>query len=452
MNPRNRPAEDKRIALVGLGYVGLPTAVLLAEAGYEVVGCDTKREMIEQIIGGECPIKDLGLEGRLRKVVDEKSLTVTTKTVQAVSGCDVTIIAVPTPLSLGDEPGLSYIRAAGKDIAQGLPDGMLVILESTVFPGATEGILKPILEMSGKKAGTDFDLAYCPERYNPGDSLHTIDKTRRIVGGIDASSIKRAVSIYSKISHAEPFVVSDIRTAEATKIMENTQRDLNIALMNEFAMIFERLGLDVFEVIDAAATKWNFNRYYPGPGVGGHCLPKDPYYLINPAKQLGYHAKIITAGRAINDGMPHHVATLLLSGLNAVKKPIKEARVVILGLSYKENIGDVRNAPSKSLVYELMEMEADIITVDPHVDKNIAKDEFQIEPSKHLSDVYEAVVGADAVVLMVPHSEFRSLDLPRIKSLMRSNPVFVVGSRVYEPSKIKANGFVFKGIGAGKDN
>jgi nucleotide sugar dehydrogenase len=452
MNNKNRSAEDKKISIVGLGYVGLPTSILLAEAGYEVVGCDKKEKMIEQISKGECPLKDLGLEERLKKVVADKSLTVTVNTIKAISKSDVAIIAVPTPLSQGDGPGLSYVRAAGKDIALGLPDGMLVILESTVYPGATEGVLKPILEADGKKAGVDFGLAYCPERYNPGDSLHTIDKIRRIVGGIDSSSANRAASIYSKISTPEPLVVSDIRTAEATKVMENTQRDLNIALMNEFAMIFEKLGLDVFEVIDAAATKWNFNRYYPGPGVGGHCLPKDPYYLVNPAKKLGYDAKIITAGRKINDAMPHHVFQLLLAALNSVEKPIKSTKVVVLGLSYKENIGDVRNSPSKSLISELIEMKAEITTVDPYVEKSVAKKEFQIKSSKHFSNVYEAVIGAEALVLMVPHDEFRNLDLPKIKSLMKPSPVFVEGNRVYEPSKIKKHGFIFKGIGAGRDN
>lgn len=452
MNDKSQPGKDRKLSIVGLGYVGLPTAVLLAEAGYEVVGCDKQEKMIEQINKGECPIGNLGLEERLKKVVEDKSLRATVNTTKAVSKSDVAIIAVPTPLSQGDEPGLSYVRAAGKDIAAGLPDGMLVILESTVYPGATEGVLQPILEADGRKAGVDFGLAYCPERYNPGDSLHTIDKIRRIVGGIDSSSAKRAARIYSKISTPEPFVVSDIRTAEATKVMENTQRDLNIALMNEFALIFEKLGLDVFEVIDAASTKWNFNRYYPGPGVGGHCLPKDPYYLVNPAKKLGYDAKIITAGRKINDVMPHHVFQLLQAGLNSVEKPIKSTKVVVLGLSYKENIGDVRNSPSKSLIAELTEQKAEIITVDPYVEKSIVKEEFHIGSSKHFSNIYEAVIGAEALVLMVPHDEFRNLDLPKIKSLMKPGPVFVEGSRVYTPSKIKEHGFIFKGIGAGRDN
>ncbi len=444
--------DNLRIAIVGLGYVGLPTAVLFAEAGFRVIGVDTRKDSVEMINKCDCPLKDLDLDERLAKVVKEKKLAATTDTVWATREADVILIIVPTPTKDGEEPDLSYIEAAGREIAKGLTRGKLVVLESTVYPGVTEGVLKPILENSGLVAGKDFDLAYCPERYNPGDPLHTIDKTKRIVSGINERSAKVVEFLYNKITSEGAVCVRDIRTAEAAKIIENTQRDLNIALMNEFALILERLGLDVMEVIKAAGTKWNFAKYYPGAGVGGHCLPKDPYYLVKTAEKHGYHAQIITAGRKINDGMPHHVFELLVSGLNKAGKPVKDSKVVVLGLSYKENIGDTRKSPSIKLIAELKSMEARIFSVDKYIEKHVADVEFGIDEKKHFSNLYDAIKGADAIVLMVGHKEFRKLDLAKAKRLMNNNPVIVDGRRIYDIDEVKSNGFIYKGIGAGRDN
>ena len=447
-----RRSKDIKIAIVGLGYVGLPTAVLFAEAGFNVTGCELKEESVRMINAGISPLSDLNLDERVKDVVARKKLVATSDTIAATKKNDVIIIIVPTPTKDGEEPDLSYIEGAGKDIAKGLAKGKLVILESTVYPGVTEGTLKPILEESGLKAGVDFDLAYCPERYNPGDPLHTIDKTKRIVSGINPRSTETAEFLYNQITGEGVVPVRNIKTAEAAKIIENTQRDLNIALMNEVALIMEKMGLDVMEVINAAATKWNFNRYYPGAGVGGHCLPKDPYYLVKTAEKLGYHAQIITAGRKINDMMPHHVFTLLNAALNSTGRPIKGTRIVVLGLSYKENVGDTRKTPSLKLVEELRSMEADIVTVDPFVDAKVVNQEFGIPVNKHFDDAYKALKGAQAVVFMVPHQAFKELDLKKVKKLMKPEPVFVDGRRVFDPEKLKEIGFKYKGIGAGRDN
>jgi nucleotide sugar dehydrogenase len=448
----SRKGKDLKIAIVGLGYVGLPTAVLFAEAGFKVTGCEMKKESVRMINDGISPLTDLNLDERVKDVVARKMLVATSDTVTATKENDVIIIIVPTPTKEGEEPDLSYIEGAGRDIAKGLQKGKLVILESTVYPGVTEGTLKPILEESGLKAGVDFDLAYCPERYNPGDPLHTIDKTRRIVAGINDRSTETAIFLYNHITGEGVVAVRNIKTAEAAKIIENTQRDLNIALMNEVALIMEKMGLDVMEVINAAATKWNFNRYYPGAGVGGHCLPKDPYYLVKTAEKLGYHAQIITAGRKINDLMPHHVFLLLTKGLNSIEMPLKGTKVVVLGVSYKENVGDTRKTPSLKLVEELKEMEADVVTVDPFVTAKVVNFEFGIPEEKHFDDPYKALKGAQAVVFMVPHQSFKELDLKKVKKLMKPNPVFVDGRRVFDPEELKKLGFIYKGVGAGRDN
>lgn len=447
-----RKSKDLKIAVIGLGYVGLPTAVLFAEAGFNVTGCEMKKESVRMINAGLSPLTDLNLDERVKDVVTRKKLVATSDTVAATKKNDVIIIIVPTPTKDGEEPDLSYIEGAGKDVAKGLGKGKLVILESTVYPGVTEDTLMPILEESGLKAGVDFDLAYCPERYNPGDPVHTIDQVKRIVSGINQRSTETAEFLYNQITKEGVVAVRNIKTAEAAKIIENTQRDLNIALMNEVALIMEKMGLDVMEVINAAATKWNFNRYYPGAGVGGHCLPKDPYYLVKTAEKLGYHAQIITAGRKINDTMPHHVFRLLSRALNSIEKPVKGMKVVVLGVSYKENVGDTRKTPTLKLVEELKASEADIVTVDPFVTAKVVHNEFGIPEEKHYEDAYKALEGAHAVVFMVPHQAFKELDLKKVKKLMKPNPVFVDGRRVFDPDQLKKLGFIYKGIGAGRDN
>jgi nucleotide sugar dehydrogenase len=444
--------HDLKLAIIGLGYVGLPTAVLFAEAGFDVLGCELKQEAVDKINRGESPLKDLNLDDRVKEMVSAGRLRAITDATEATKRCDIVIIIVPTPTKEGEEPDLSYIEGAGRSIAKGMAKNKLVILESTVYPGVTQTVLQPILETSGLMAGVDFDLAYCPERYNPGDPEHTIEHTKRIVSGINERSRRTAEFLYSKINKAGVVPVRDIMTAEAAKIIENTQRDLNIALMNEFALILEKLGLDVMEVIDAAATKWNFNRYHPGAGVGGHCLPKDPYYLVRTAEKHGYHAQIITAGRKINDQMPHHVFELLVHGMNRSGKALRHAKIVVLGVSYKDNVGDTRKSPTLKLLEDLRHMSAHIVTVDPYVPHQVVENEFLVPVHDHHYDLWEAVRGADAVVLMTAHQEFRGVDLKRLRSFMKEGAVFVDGRRIYLPEDVKSAGFVYQGIGAGRDN
>jgi nucleotide sugar dehydrogenase len=433
--------KTARIAVVGLGYVGLPTAVNFAENGFSVIGVNRTQDKVDLINTGGCYLTDLHLDERVKRLVDLRKLTATTDTVEAARRSDVIIITVPTPITADKRPDLSFITSAGHAIAQGLGPGSLVVLESTVYPGVVDEVLKPILEDSGLHAGADFGLAYCPERYNPGDADHTIRDVVRIVGGITPEWTEATAQLY-KSNAKDVVIVKDIKTAEAAKVIENIQRDLNIALVNELALIFERLHIDIMDVIKAASTKWNFNVYYPGAGVGGHCLPVDPYYLVHKAEELGYHPQVITAGRAINDYMPLHVVELLVDALNERKRAVNGSKIAVLGFSYKEHVGDYRESPSELLVGELTRRGALVHVVDPYVDQQALRAVAIPETT-----AYDALAAADALVLMTPHRDFAALDLSKIKNLMRT-PIIIDGRRFFEPETAVKLGFVYKGIGA----
>ncbi|MDG3547087.1 nucleotide sugar dehydrogenase [Methanobacterium formicicum] len=432
--------RESTVCVVGLGYVGLPTAIFFAENGFNVIGVDVEEKKLTLINQGISPLGELGLDERLQKVVENGKLVATSDLPGATSQSDVILLIVPTPVTPSKDPDLSYIVRAGEDVAKGLGKGKLVVLESTVYPGVTEETLQPILESSGLKAGVDFGLAYCPERYNPGDDAHSLEKVARVVGGITPEWAEITRELYQFIIEKDIRVLRNIKTAEAAKVIENTQRDLNIALMNELAMIFEKIGIDVMEVIDGASTKWNFNAYYPGGGVGGHCLPVDPYYLVKKAKELGYHSKVIAAGRTINDYMPKHVFGLLTDALNDNEMPVKNSKVVVLGLSYKENVGDDRESPSEELISELEHNQALVTIVDPYIEETGVYGTLE-------SDVYTALEGAHALVLMTAHQEFRELDFEKVKELMEI-PIIIDARRIYDPEELRKMGFHYSGVGA----
>ena len=424
-----------------MGYVGLPTAVNFAEHGFRVIGVNRTPEKVNLINQGGCYLKDLNIDERVKGVVQLNKLTATTDTTDATTKSDVIIVTVPTPITADKKPDLSFVVAAGRRISKGLDDGKLVVLESTVYPGVVDEVLKPILEESGLTAGVDFGLAYCPERYNPGDPQHGIIDVIRIVAGITPEWTELTAQLY-KNNARDVVSVKNIKTAEAAKVIENIQRDLNIALMNELALIFERMEIDIMDVIEAAATKWNFNVYYPGAGVGGHCLPVDPYYLVHKAEELGYHPRVMTAGRAINDSMPLHVLQLIVDALNEHERAVKQSKIAVLGLSYKENVGDYRESPSAVLVEELSKMGARVHLVDPYIEQGILQKFATPEMT-----AYDALNAADALVLMTAHSDFKGLDLSKIKKIMRT-AIIVDGRRVFDPETAARLGFVYRGVGA----
>lgn len=435
--------KKAKICVIGLGYVGLPTAIFFGEQGFDVVGADVDEKKVGLIKNGKSPSPELIHEDIIDKLVSSGKLNVTTEVTRAVGESDVVLIIVPTPVTKMKQPDLRHVISACEDIAKSLSKGKLVVMESTTFPGTCEEVIEPILNTSGLKAGEDYGLAYCPERYNPGDKNHTLDKVARIVGAIDLEWAETTRELYQTIIKDKVTVVKDLKTAEAAKVIENIQRDLNIALVNELALIFEKMGIDIMDVLDAAGTKWNFHRFEPGAGVGGHCLPVDPYYLTAKAEELGHHPEVILAGRAINDYMPEHVFELLGEALNEFEKPIKNSKIVILGFSYKANIGDVRESPAVKLVEKLKEKQAEVAIVDNHVDREDLTGFGSVN-----EDMYDALEGADALVLMTEHEEFKNLEWKRIKELMIT-PIIVDGRRVIDPIEVEALGFHYKGIGRG---
>ena len=435
--------RSARIAVVGLGYVGLPTAVAFAKAGFHVEGADLDRRKVAAIGAGRSPLADLGLDADVAAAVKAGRLTATTDSVAACRASDIVLLIVPTPVDAAKRPDLSFVAAASRSAAKGLRKGHLVILESTTYPGTTEEhVVTACEKASGWKAGRDFGVAYCPERYNPGDPKHTLATTHRVVGAITPGWAKVCEALYGALNGGQVTRVRDMPTAEAAKVIENIQRDLNIALVNELALIFERLGIDIQEVLDAAATKWNFVRYNPGPGVGGHCLPVDPYYLTSLAERMGYHPRVILAGRAVNDGMPLHVVDLVVDALNEAGRPVHGTPIAVLGLSYKANTGDVRESPAEVVVRELVRRGADLRLCDPFIADAEVQRHFGL-PNRR---VPEALRGARAIVLLTDHEPFRRLGLPG--SWKGPRGVALVDSRnLVEPEPARKAGFVYRGVG-----
>lgn len=437
------------IAVVGLGYVGLPTAVAFAEKGFQVIGADKNLDIIRKLREGKSHLTDLGIDNRVAAVINSGKLEVMISTILATQRSDIILICVPTPVHPDKTPDLYPVKSVGMDIASGGIKGKLIILESTVYPGLTEEVLAPILENGSLQwknvAGLDFGLAHVPERYNPGDMNHSVENVVRVVGAINPDWLEVASLLYEQIV-IDVCEVGDIKTAEAAKVIENIQRDLNIALMNELALIFERMDIDVMEVIRAAKTKWNFNTYYPGAGVGGHCLTTDPYYLTHKAGVLGIHSKIILSGRAVNDSMPHHILDLLIDALNEHKRSIKGSKIVVLGLAYKENIGDIRESPALVLIKELKKGDADLWVIDPYIE-TVMTHVTVGRMMKTEDEMYKVLQHADAIVIMTAHDEFRHLDLYTIKDLM-DTPIIVDGRRIIDRVKAVKIGFTYRGVGA----
>ncbi|MGB9980299.1 nucleotide sugar dehydrogenase [Methanobacterium sp.] len=369
--------KNKIVCVAGLGYVGLPLAESYSKH-LKTIGFDIDSNKINNL-------KETGDKNII--YTDDPSL---------IKEADYIIIAVPTPLTKSKEPDLSYVESAAKVVGKNLKKHATVVLESTVYPGVTEEIVKPILEKESKmKCGEDFKVGYSPERINPGDEEHSIDKITKIVSGMNDETTEDLSKLYSLIT--KTFKAKDIKTAEAAKVIENIQRDLNIALINELTLIFHKLGLKTEDVLEAAGTKWNFHKYVPGL-VGGHCLPVDPYYLVYKSREIGHHPQVILAGRSTNDHMPKYIAEMAIKGLNESGKVIKDSKVLIMGLTYKENVPDTRESPVYEIVKELKEFGISVYGCDPLLEKNEIK-RFNINSS------YEHE-KFDCIIMNVPHNEF----------------------------------------------
>ena len=413
--------KNKIVCIVGLGYVGLPLAEAFSKH-LKVIAFDIDDAKIRKLINNN----------------NEENIEFTSDP-SKIKQADFILICVPTPVTKSKEPDLSYVKSAAEIVGKNLKKGAIVVLESTIYPGVTEEIIAPILDLeneSGLKCGADFKIGYSPERINPGDEAHTLNKITKIVAGMDEETTEILAELYGLITNV--YKAKDIKTAEAAKVIENIQRDLNIALMNELAIIFHKMSLDTKSVLEAAATKWNFQPYKPGL-VGGHCIPVDPYYLVYKAKELGYHPQVILAGRAINDYMPKHVAEMAIKGLNEVGKVIKGSKVLIMGLTYKENVSDTRESPVREIIKELKEFGIEVYGYDPW----LSKEEIDEFGAKALEDF---TVKMDCVIVAVAHDEFTKITLDRLKETMNSNPIVIDVRGFFNPREAEAKGFVYNRV------
>ena len=400
--------REARICVMGLGYVGLPLAVEFARLGFRVTGLDLNEQRVASIQRGESYIQDVS-SANVAEVVGTGLLQATGEA-NVLSEMDVVFICVPTPFTKTKTPDLSYVVAASEDIAGRLRPGQLIILQSTTYPGTTEEDVLPILESSGLKAGQDFHLAFSPERVNPGDRRYDVTNTPKVVGGVSPRCAELAQLVLQQMM-PEVHIVSSPRAAEMTKLLENIFRSVNIALINELAKLSEQMGIDIWEVIEAASTKpFGFMPFYPGPGVGGHCVPVDPYYLFWKSREYDFYLRFIELAAELNQGMPHHVLSKIAEALNSRGKTLRQARVLVLGVSFKPDVDDARNAPAQRVIELLLSSGATVSYNDPYIE--------------HFT------VGSD-----VFHPEQQTLtSIPLTEELLRSQDcvVIVAGHRLYD--------------------
>ena len=431
----------KSVAIIGLGYVGLPTAIGFHDAGFNVWGVDVSERSVKMILRGENPTGDPDVDDIVPQPGSER-WNITMSTAEAVPQCDVVLVTVPTPITQDLKPDLSYVAAAGRAVFEAIPKGSntIVVLESTVYPGVTTETWLPIIEELGLIIGEDVEIAYCPERFNPGDPAHGVRQVARVIGCSNPGVGEKLVDLYSKLTSEDVRYVGKLEVAEAAKVIENVQRDINIALVNELARIFPALDVDVEDVLSAAATKWNFHRYTPGVGVGGHCIPVDPYYMIQRAADVGVPAGLITAARAVNRSMPSHVAGVVTDLLWNAGVPAGKAKVLLLGWSYKAEVGDPRETPAEPLAATLMAKNIEVGAWDPHIESALYPE--GVVPVEDVSDAE----GYDLVILVTAHNACLELDWHTLLSKMRT-PILYDGRRVLDLDNLKSLGWETYAVG-----
>lgn len=424
---------EEKLSLIGLGYVGMPIAVAFANKGVDVIGFDLNKAKINLYKDGIDPTNEVGNEAIKNTTVnftsDEKDL----------QKAKFHIVAVPTPVNTDHTPDLTPVVGASEIVGRNLTKGSYVVFESTVYPGCTEDVCVPILEReSGLKCGVDFKVGYSPERINPGDKVHRLENIKKIVSGCDAESLEIIKAVYDIVIEVGTYPVSNMRTAEAVKVVENSQRDINIAFMNELAMVFDKMDIDTNEVVDGMNTKWNALGFRPGL-VGGHCIGVDPYYFTYQAEKLGYHSQIILNGRIVNDSMGTFVADAAIKNMIAVGQAPKKSKVVILGLTFKENCPDTRNSKVEDIIKRLNEYEINPVIVDPWASESEAMKEYGVTLTK-LKDVKDA----DCIIVSVAHNDFKELTLDNIKSFYRScadsEKVLIDVKGLFKVSDLKKSG------------
>lgn len=420
--------KKQKISVIGLGYVGLPLALAFAKK-FRVIGFDINEQRVDlmkQCIDPSREMEKTDFEGRDIEF---------TANPEDLKRAHFHIVAVPTPIDEHKNPDLKAILGASRTVGKILKKGDYVIFESTVYPGCTEEDCLPILEeLSGLKMGKDFKIGYSPERINPGDKEHTIEKILKIVSGSDEEALENIANAYGAIIQAGIYKATSIKVAEAAKVIENTQRDLNISLMNELAIIFDRMGIDTKAVLEAAGTKWNFLKFSPGL-VGGHCIGVDPYYLVHKSKEIGYDPQVILSGRRINDGMPAFIAKRLVQMLIQRGKNPQAAKVLVMGFTFKENVADIRNSKVADLVRELMDFSIHVHITDPLASPNEVAHEYRLTLVDNPSNDY------DAVIVAVNHTNYKALTMDYFKSIMNSASILVDLKGIYD--KPQDNGMIY---------
>ena len=428
--------KEENLALVGLGYVGMPIAVAFAKKGLKVIGFDLNKEKIKLYQSGIDPTLEVGNEVISKTTVQFTSDEADLKKAKFI------IVAVPTPVNTDHTPDLTPVIGASEIVGRNLTKGAIVVYESTVYPGCTEDVCIPILEReSGLKCGVDFKIGYSPERINPGDKVHRLENIHKIVSGCDAEALEEIKNVYDIVIEVGTHPVSNLRTAEAVKVVENSQRDINIAFMNELAMVFDRMDIDTNEVVDGMNTKWNALGFRPGL-VGGHCIGVDPYYFTYEAEKLGYHSQIILNGRIVNDNMGAYVADAAIKKMIEAGQAPKHSKVVILGLTFKENCPDTRNSKVNDIIKQLNTYGIQPVVIDPWANERDAMREYGVTLTK-----LEDVKDADCVIVAVAHKEFRALTLDDIKRLFRScedgAKVLLDVKGLYKVEDLKASGMKY---------
>lgn len=432
------------VCVVGLGYVGIPLSVASAEAGFKVVGVDVDKDKVSKTNSGICYVEDKYSESLLPGLVTSGKVKATTSLAEGANRADIVIICVPTPLDKRGQPDLSYVKSVGKALSKLLDQFKLIILESTSFPGTTKDVLQPLLESSGKRAARDFALAYSPERIDYGNPRYGVKDIAKVVGGVDTESTRLAAAFYRAILSAPVVEVSSPSVAEAAKILENIFRYVNIALVNELSVLHEVLGVDFIEAIGAAATKpFGFMPHYPGPGIGGHCIPKDPFYLVYKARKVGLPLRLVSAASVVNKMMPRHVVDRTLAELRKAKKSPHRSTVVVWGLAYKGEVRDTRRSPALEILRLLQKARVGVRVYDPFV----AKVTVSGKTYTSAGSMEESAKDADCIIIATNHSKFRNAPLRVLGQTMRPNPIVHDTKNLLSRRECEEAGFTYLAIG-----
>lgn len=435
-----------KICVIGIGRIGLPTALSFANSGLSTIGVDINSELVSSINSGIFPLKDEpGYDIIFENVIRERKFFATAKIEECIPQSDVILLSLPTPMDKNNVPSYSALESVGKQLHELLTPGSLVIVESTIEPGFIEDVLISIIEGDGSrlKAGKNFGIGVCPETANPGQILNDFERLPRLVGAIDEKTANIITKIYRHVFTVELIPMPDCKTANAVKLTTNVFRDINIAFVNELAILFEKIGIDIMKVLEAAKTKYNFQVHYPGAGVGGPCLPVNSYQMLNLAKRVNGNLNIVRVGRITNESMPDHVIELLNDGFAEAKKNIRGSEILILGISYKPDVKDIQSSPAKHIVEKLLANNVKVKIYDPHYKST---EVYGIHTEGNFVD---ALTGTDAIVIVTAHKEFHDLEPTFLTSKLRT-PIVIDSRGVVDQYSAKKANLIFRGLGRGK--